>query len=277
MIVDVVTGRSYSKEEFKANFKSNYLVLFRKKSAKHSGARFVKSCRYDEVVKIIIDNNGREYPIVCAKTMQFYIDCEGKFWKISSLLDQRAFKTTIGALTFSLKGADFISIREWQTGHRPTKEIASERFKKQMSDPCVKNKHRERTRSWRGKNKDRIREYNNKYTLERRSKDLNFKIRMNVRSRIRRALKGKTKKSIKTEVLIGISMGEYRVFLESKFQSGMSWSNYGEWQIDHIIPCSSFDLTVDSQLRECFHYSNTQPLWKIDNLKKGSKKPHGLL
>jgi hypothetical protein len=53
----------------------------------------------------------------------------------------------------------------------------------------------------------------------------------------------------------------------------MSWDNYGKygWHIDHIKPCSSFDLSDRKQLLECFNYRNLQPLWALDNLKKGSK------
>ena len=60
-----------------------------------------------------------------------------------------------------------------------------------------------------------------------------------------------------------------RNYLESKFSAGMSWSNYGQWHIDHIRPCASFDLRDPEQVKACFHYSNLQPLWAVDNMKKG--------
>ena len=68
-------------------------------------------------------------------------------------------------------------------------------------------------------------------------------------------------------------------YLEKQFTKGMSWDNYGNpngdhtscWHIDHIKPCASFDLTQEDQQKECFHYTNLQPLWAIDNLKKGGK------
>lgn len=48
----------------------------------------------------------------------------------------------------------------------------------------------------------------------------------------------------------------------------MSWNNYGEWHIDHIIPCFTFDLSKHEDQLKCFHYLNQRPLWAIDNLKR---------
>ena len=61
--------------------------------------------------------------------------------------------------------------------------------------------------------------------------------------------------------------------LESQFKDGMSWNNHGVkgWHIDHIKPCASFDLTDPEEQKKCFHFSNLQPLWWIDNLKKKDK------
>ena len=53
----------------------------------------------------------------------------------------------------------------------------------------------------------------------------------------------------------------------------MSWDNYGDWHVDHIRPCASFDLTNEDEQRICFHYKNLQPLWGPDNLEKGAKDP----
>ena len=71
--------------------------------------------------------------------------------------------------------------------------------------------------------------------------------------------------------LLGCNINELRFYLEGKFIDGMSWDNYGEWHIDHIRPCASFDLTDPEQQKKCFHYTNLQPLWAEDNLSKGDK------
>jgi hypothetical protein len=62
-------------------------------------------------------------------------------------------------------------------------------------------------------------------------------------------------------------------YLETKFHDGMNWNNYGKrgWHIDHIKPCAAFNLTNVTEQRACFHYTNLQPLWWYDNLKKADK------
>jgi len=111
-----------------------------------------------------------------------------------------------------------------------------------------------------------------KYVSERRKKDINFKILNNLRARINSAIK-KFKKSYKTKELVGLSINELKNHIESQFKEGMSWENYGikGWHIDHIKPCSSFDLTDIKQQKQCFCYTNLQPLWWWENLEKGDK------
>lgn len=71
--------------------------------------------------------------------------------------------------------------------------------------------------------------------------------------------------------LIGCTVEQLRIHLEDQFLPGMSWENYGEWEVDHRRPCGSFDLREEAQQRECFHYSNLQPMWAPDNASKGAK------
>jgi len=101
--------------------------------------------------------------------------------------------------------------------------------------------------------------------------DVQYKIKDSLRKRIRVALKGKAK-SKATIALLGCSVDFLKTYLENKFESGMTWENYGidGWHIDHIIPCSAFDLTDPEQQGLCFHYTNLQPLWAEDNIKKSN-------
>lgn len=75
--------------------------------------------------------------------------------------------------------------------------------------------------------------------------------------------------------MLGCDFEFFINYIESKFLSGMTWQNHTRtgWHIDHIMPCASFDLTDPEQQKKCFHYSNLQPLWAEDNLRKGDKVP----
>ena len=68
-------------------------------------------------------------------------------------------------------------------------------------------------------------------------------------------------------------MQDLKIHLQEKWLPGMSWENYGYygWHIDHIIPCSKFDLSKLEEQKKCFHFTNLQPLWAADNIKKSNK------
>ena len=88
-------------------------------------------------------------------------------------------------------------------------------------------------------------------------------------------LYGFEKKSRSIDI-IGLSKSDFRLYLESKFEPWMSWDNYGKiWHIDHIVPCSYFDLTDDEEQRVCFNWRNTQPLFSKDNFSKGNNVLEG--
>jgi len=105
--------------------------------------------------------------------------------------------------------------------------------------------------------------------------NISFRISQNLRARLRKALiaQPNSKKHGLTLKLLGCPMEYFRAYLESKFQEGMSFDNYGKdgWHIDHIIPCSRFNLSNPEEQAKCFHYTNLQPLWWRDNLSKGNR------
>ncbi len=133
-------------------------------------------------------------------------------------------------------------------------------------------KIKEYNTKYRRENPENIKEHRTKYERERYKNDENFRIRTLLRSRIRNSLKSQSaKKSKRTSELVGCSIDELWKRLEKQFKDGMTRQNQGEWHIDHIKPCSLFDLTDPEQQKECFNYKNLQPLWAIDNIKKGNK------
>jgi hypothetical protein len=106
------------------------------------------------------------------------------------------------------------------------------------------------------------------YQQERKKNHLPTKIRNNISSRLNRALKHHGGKSCSVIKYLGCSIKEYILYLESKFQEGMTWDNYGsEWHIDHIKP-----LSTDYSDLSLHHYTNTQPLWIFEHITKTAKE-----
>jgi hypothetical protein len=120
-------------------------------------------------------------------------------------------------------------------------------------------------------NRDKINKTKRNYRSYKRNADVQYTLSESLRNRLRRSLSGTYVGSV-IEYL-GCTVPELKTYLESKFQPGMNWDNYGYygWHIDHIKPLASFDLTDREQLLEACHYTNLQPLWAIDNLRKGAK------
>lgn len=128
-------------------------------------------------------------------------------------------------------------------------------------------------KDWQIKNKEQYMEAkrqwvrrNSKYYKDYRNNNISKKIAHSLRTRIRKLVKhGSAVKNL------GCSVSEFLAHLESKFQVGMNWENYGKWQIDHIMPLSSFDLTDLKQLKIACHFTNMQPLWMAENISKGAR------
>lgn len=113
----------------------------------------------------------------------------------------------------------------------------------------------------------------NEHTNNRRLNDPIFKLKHNMNSRIRIFMKSNnlTKRN-RTFDIVGCTPKYLKEYLEKKFTDGMSWDRFGrEIHIDHIIPLSSAKNEED--VYKLCHFSNLQPLWAIDNIKKGSKTP----
>lgn len=167
--------------------------------------------------------------------------------------------------------------RSWKEKNRDRTRAASNRWKAENQERNRDYKlrwyeenaerERERCRRWNTKN----RHHRSEHMRHKRATEPSFRLAGNLRNRVREALalNGQSK-SARTMELIGCSAAELRDHLEQQFQLGMSWSNYGAWEIDHRIPCQAFDLSDPEQQRACFHWSNLQPLWKAENRSKGN-------
>jgi hypothetical protein len=128
-----------------------------------------------------------------------------------------------------------------------------------------------KTRVWRKQNPERMKATRTSYRHRITSQKINLRLLAASRTKIYKSLKGKVKKSVSTEALIGCTVEALKLHLQAQFKPGMAWNNYGLWHVDHIRPCASFDLTDESQQRACFHFTNLQPLWAIENMVKGDR------
>ena len=154
----------------------------------------------------------------------------------------------------------------------------------------IKERKKEYQKKYAQENKDKVKRHHKKYqTSDHGQQTIREHLKRwwptrPVKSRIAASLRGCMRNAIyqqlaskhaKSEMYIGCTWDELMKHLESKFQYGMSWDNYGfgkdKWNIDHIIPCASFDLLKTEEQYKCFHYTNLQPLWQNENLAKSDK------
>lgn len=124
----------------------------------------------------------------------------------------------------------------------------------------------------REENPQRIRDNHNKWKKKQWANKTEYMIKEILSKRVRNALNAVyVKKVARTKNLVGCEISFLKQYIANKFKKRMSWDNYGEWEIDHIRPCSSYNLKDPEQQLECFNYSNLQPLWKKENRKKSDK------
>lgn len=145
------------------------------------------------------------------------------------------------------------------------------KYKKTYND-INKYKISKQRKEYREVNKSSLYEYNKKYHKERKNTDDLFKLRGSVRACVRSAFKrgdNQFKKGAKTEEILCCTVKEFIIYIENKFTDGMTIGNHGEWHLDHIIPVSS--AKTEEEVIKLNHYTNFQPLWAIDNLKKSNK------
>jgi len=126
--------------------------------------------------------------------------------------------------------------------------------------------------------KKRRYEYLTEWQKQKAASDPCFAEYRRILARMHRAMKkhlaGRRVTTASTIVqLLGCDWLVFIAHIESQFQPGMTWENHGHsgWHFDHIVPLSSFDLTDEEQRKKGCHYTNVQPLWAADNIRKGGK------
>jgi hypothetical protein len=124
---------------------------------------------------------------------------------------------------------------------------------------------------YRANNKEKIKIGMRLAMKKHRAKNNNYRLRDNIQTLLRYHIKNKTQSVIK---YIGCTLQEYNDHISAQFTPKMNWDNYGiYWEIDHIIPISSFNLSIPEEANKAFHFSNTQPLTITENRIKSNKLP----
>ncbi len=181
------------------------------------------------------------------------------------------------------KNAEAIIVKSIKRQNDNQRSIAAygkgyrERHREKLKQYRMENRNRMAKTSldWRHRNKSKIREYQRRY-----NDDLNHHLAANLRVRLNKIVRGKCKSGSAVRDL-GCSIEEFKIYIESLFAEGMSWENYGNkkingkivfgWHLDHIIPLVSFNLADREQFLIACHFTNMQPLWASENLRKGGK------
>lgn len=185
--------------------------------------------------------------------------------------------------------------RQWQQKY-PDRKRASQAAWTAKNEAALKDKRRayyeenkeslkKANAEWRAANAERMREYRKAWLVlnptvakevrrkykERKRLDPMFRLSSAMASGIRKSIYG-GKGGREWEGLVGYSFSQLKHHLEKQFLPGMSWDNYGEWHIDHIIPISAFNFTSPKHIdfQRCWSLKNLQPMWAMDNIKKGA-------
>jgi hypothetical protein len=145
-------------------------------------------------------------------------------------------------------------------------------------------------KKYQAEHKDDMKKYGKEYGKKNREKinargrdkwknNIHFRLIHSQRTRIGRVMKLAMagKKARSTRDLIGCTPEQLKVYIESMFKNGMTWDNYGKgdgkWSIDHVIPCDLWELSKEEEQKKCFHYTNLQPMWYLENCGKRNRLP----
>ena len=171
--------------------------------------------------------------------------------------------------------------------HLKSEQLKIKQLNKLRKASLAKEKIKLYNRTYNLKNKNKLYEKNKRYVINSRERvresrriwqktqyknNIQHRLKQILRERMRKAFKRnqKTGSAVKD---LGCSIEQLKKHLESKFLPNMTWTNYGPdgWHIDHIIPLTKFNLSDRNEFLKACHYTNLQPLWAIDNIKKSNK------
>ena len=157
--------------------------------------------------------------------------------------------------------------KEYFDLHKDSKREYAARYRKDNAEII-----KERRKASYLKNKDKKREQNYRSYLKRIDNDPLFKLKKQIQSVVRSSIRSKGYiKQDRTLSILGCTVNEFKLHIESLFEPWMNWDNYGlfngqpqyGWDIDHIQRTSS--ATTEEELIQLNHYTNLQPLCSYIN------------
>lgn len=135
-----------------------------------------------------------------------------------------------------------------------------------------KTKRNKISKAWRKRNRTKVASYQTTYTSKRYADDTQFKLKARLRTRLWKSIR-RDKKIGSAVKDLGCSIEFLKQYIQDKFYDNMTWENWGKvWQLDHIKPLASFDLTNPIQFKQAVHYTNLQPLIIKDHRKKTNQE-----
>jgi hypothetical protein len=184
---------------------------------------------------------------------------------------------------WNLKNLDHVRQKDKERRIRNKEKLDIQRAKWKAQNPA---KTREMLHQWRTNNPDRIKFLTKRWKLEHpdiwkvsHSRAVakimatpNGKLHCRISRLVNHCLHGR-KGYQKWETLVGYTTEQLKEHLEKQFTEGMTWDNYGEWHVDHIIPRAAFNFEIpeDIDFKRCWSLKNLRPLWAIENISKGAK------
>ena len=163
---------------------------------------------------------------------------------------------------------------EYKKGHY---RINLEKIKKRNKQWRKNNpeKNRNCDKKYHQKNIEELKKYQKKYKKNRYNNDPIFRLNQNIKNAVGRSLRG-NKNGQSWGKLVGYDCQELKEHLERQFKDGMTWENYGKWEVDHRIPVSIFNITgVKSKgFKKAWELENLQPMWASENISKSNKLFH---
>jgi hypothetical protein len=158
------------------------------------------------------------------------------------------------------------SSSKWRKNN-PEKNRESQRKSDRKRYKKNPEKRLEINRKWRKNNPEKVRKYNRERENLKRETDPLHRLNGSISSQIYQSLK-QDKSGRHWEDLVGYTLDDLKNKLESLFEEGMCWENYGTWHIDHCIPLSWFD---EEHIMDAWSLWNLQPLWGKENISKHNK------